>query len=72
MLSECESTEPEPVLCTVPSGSGCWFLAVGFEKAEWKKDVVAFRDACTHAGLSVSVERSRSDNATRGSSSMHR
>ena len=40
----------------------CWFLAADFDKAEWKKDVAAFRDACRGAGLPVAVERSRSGN----------
>ena len=40
-----------------------WFLAADFVKAEWKKDVAAFRDACSNgAGLPVAVERSRSGN----------
>ena len=40
----------------------CWFLAADFDKAQWKKDVAAFRDTCNNAGLPVSVERSRSGN----------
>ena len=38
----------------------CWFLAADFDKAQWKKDVAAFRDARRGAGLPVAVERSRS------------
>ena len=34
----------------------------GLDKAQWKKDVAAFRDACNGAGLPVAVERSRSGN----------
>ena len=40
----------------------CWFLAADFDKAEWKNDVAAFRDACDDTGLPVAVERSRSGN----------
>ena len=40
----------------------CWFLAADFDKAQWKKDVAAFRDACDGAGVPVAVERSRSGN----------
>ena len=40
----------------------CWFLAADFDKAQWKKDVAALRDACNDAGLPVAVERSRSGN----------
>ena len=40
----------------------CWFLAADFDKAQWKKDVAAFRDTCNDAGLPVAVERSRSGN----------
>ena len=40
----------------------CWFLAADFDKAEWMKDVAAFRAACNGAGLPVAVERSRSGN----------
>ena len=40
----------------------CWFLAADFDKADWKKDIAAFRDACDGAGLPVAVERSRSGN----------
>ena len=40
----------------------CWFLAADFDKAQWKKDVAAFRGTCNDAGLPVAVERSRSGN----------
>ena len=40
----------------------CWFLAADFDKAQWQKDVAAFREACNDAGLPVAVERSRSGN----------
>ena len=40
----------------------CWFLVADFDKADWKKDVAAFRDACRGARLPVAVERSRSGN----------
>ena len=38
----------------------CWLLAADFDKADWKKDIAAFRDACNAAQLPVAVERSRS------------
>ena len=40
----------------------CWFLAVDFDKGDWRQDVTAFRGACEVAGLPVAVERSRSGN----------
>ena len=38
----------------------CWFLAVDFDKGDWKGDVAAFRDAAEAERLPVAVERSRS------------
>ena len=38
----------------------CWFLAADFDKESWKADVAAFAETCRSAGVSVSVERSRS------------
>ena len=38
----------------------CCFLALDFDKADWKNDVAAFRNTCTHFGLNAAVERSRS------------
>ena len=38
----------------------CWFLAVDFDKGDWRADVSAFRAACDATGLPVAVERSRS------------
>ena len=40
----------------------CWFLAVDFDKAGWKEDVLAYRDAARASGLTPAVERSRSGN----------
>jgi superfamily II DNA or RNA helicase len=40
----------------------CHFLAVDFDKAEWREDVAAFRETCTVLGVPVAVERSRSGN----------
>lgn len=38
----------------------CYFLALDFDRAEWKNDVAAFRNTCEHFGLNAAVERSRS------------
>ena len=38
----------------------CWFLAVDFDKGDWKGDISAFRDAAGAEGLPVAIERSRS------------
>lgn len=38
----------------------CWFVAVDFDKAQWRADVTAFARTCTDLGLPVAVERSRS------------
>ena len=38
----------------------CFFLAVDFDKADWREDVTAYLGACRHLNLPVAVERSRS------------
>ena len=38
----------------------CHFLALDFDKSDWKNDVAAFRSTCKHFGLNAAVERSRS------------
>jgi hypothetical protein len=40
----------------------CWFLAVDFDKSNWKDDVLAFAVTCRQVGLPAAVERSRSGN----------
>lgn len=40
----------------------CWFVAVDFDKAQWRADVTAFARTCTDLGLPVAIERSRSGN----------
>jgi superfamily II DNA or RNA helicase len=40
----------------------CWFLAVDFDKHEWRDDVAAFVAACQRASVPFSVEKSRSGN----------
>ena len=40
----------------------CWFLAVDFDKNEWKEDVAAFVETCSRLELPAAVERSRSGN----------
>ena len=39
-----------------------WFLAVDFDKATWKEDVLAFRQTCKELDIPVAIERSRSGN----------
>jgi superfamily II DNA or RNA helicase len=38
----------------------CWFLAVDFDKEQWRDDVMAFAETCRSKGLQFAVERSRS------------
>lgn len=38
----------------------CWFLAVDFDEAEWRDDVLAFRASSEELGIPVAVEVSRS------------
>ena len=38
----------------------CWFLAVDFDKANWKHDVSAFAAACKDNHVPYSIEKSRS------------
>ncbi|KPB06039.1 TOTE conflict system archaeo-eukaryotic primase domain-containing protein [Bacillus sp. CHD6a] len=40
----------------------CSFLAIDFDKQDWKKDVVAFVQICKQCKIPYSVERSRSGN----------
>lgn len=40
----------------------CWFLAVDFDKKDWKKDIRAFVLACKELNVPFSIERSRSGN----------
>ncbi|MCP5207866.1 MAG: DEAD/DEAH box helicase family protein [Hahellaceae bacterium] len=40
----------------------CWFLAVDFDKADWKPSVAAFRQTCVDYLIPFIVERSRSGN----------
>ncbi|MCC7154950.1 MAG: hypothetical protein IT161_10275, partial [Bryobacterales bacterium] len=40
----------------------CWFLAVDFDKKDWKEDASAFRETCSTLGVPASVECSRSGN----------
>ncbi len=40
----------------------CRILAVDFDKESWKEDVAAFRQACSEAGVTGYIERSRSGN----------
>ena len=45
----------------LPDGT-CWFLAIDFDKADWQRDVGAFRETCLEYRVPVAVERSRSGN----------
>ena len=38
----------------------CWFLAVDFDEAEWKRDVLAFARTGRNLGVPIAIERSRS------------
>jgi superfamily II DNA or RNA helicase/very-short-patch-repair endonuclease len=38
----------------------CFFLAVDFDKTEWREDAAAFLEACRHLNLPAALERSRS------------
>jgi len=39
-----------------------WFLAVDFDKSQWKVDVIAFNEACNEFNVPCSIEISRSGN----------
>lgn len=43
-------------------GDVCWFLAVDFDKSDWKESVSAFHEACVDAEVDCAVEISRSGN----------
>ncbi len=38
----------------------CWFLAVDFDKSDWRTDVSTFLESCRHFDIPAYVERSRS------------
>src|SRR5438132_2423217 len=40
----------------------CWFVAVDFDKKNWKADACAFLKTCRETGVPASLERSRSGN----------
>ncbi len=40
----------------------CWFLAADFDKACWRKDVLAFTETCRQLDVPYAIERSRSGN----------
>ncbi|WP_244943868.1 TOTE conflict system archaeo-eukaryotic primase domain-containing protein [Siminovitchia fortis] len=40
----------------------CWFLAVDFDKKQWKKDVLVFLETCKKFNVPSHIERSRSGN----------
>ncbi|MDA3941620.1 MAG: DEAD/DEAH box helicase family protein [Spirochaetia bacterium] len=40
----------------------CWFLALDFDKEQWKLDVSAFLDTCKSENIPAYLERSRSGN----------
>lgn len=44
----------------------CYFLAVDFDEAEWKKDALAFVQSCHELGVPVALEISRSGNGAHG------
>lgn len=45
---------------TLKQNNKCSFLAADFDKATWKKDVLAFKNAAASIGVDVAIERSRS------------
>jgi hypothetical protein len=40
----------------------CWFLAVDFDKQDWRRDVAAFLETCRKKNVPAALERSRSGN----------
>ncbi|MDF9399549.1 DEAD/DEAH box helicase [Vibrio sp. 1180_3] len=44
------------------SDSNCWFLAIDFDKKDWKKASLAYAEACRRNGIDFLLERSRSGN----------
>lgn len=40
----------------------CYFLAVDFDKADWREDAMAYRQSCQDLGVPVALEISRSGN----------
>jgi hypothetical protein len=38
----------------------CFFLAVDFDKADWREDAAAFLETCHHLDLAAALERSQS------------
>ncbi|AIQ10766.1 TOTE conflict system archaeo-eukaryotic primase domain-containing protein [Paenibacillus durus] len=40
----------------------CWFLAMDFDKHDWKQDVTAVMQICKNHGIPTALERSRSGN----------
>lgn len=40
----------------------CWFLAIDFDKKQWKRDVIAFIETCKKFNIPSHIERSRSGN----------
>ncbi len=40
----------------------CWFLAVDFDKSNWREDVLSFLQTCDELSIPASLERSRSGN----------
>lgn len=40
----------------------CYFLAVDFDKENWREDIATFRCVCEEANIPVAIERSRSGN----------
>ena len=47
----------------LPDGT-CRFLAIDFDKAQWQRDVDAFRKTCAEHRVPVAIERSRSGNGS--------
>ena len=49
-------------ICPLMPDEICWFLALDFDKEQWKLDVSAFLDTCKSENIPAYLERSRSGN----------
>src|SRR5919198_17172 len=61
-LSGCDAEGPPFVAGVYPllQDETCFFLAVDFDKADWREDAAAFLESCRHLNLPAALERSRS------------
>jgi superfamily II DNA or RNA helicase/very-short-patch-repair endonuclease len=61
-LSGCDAEGDPFVAAVYPllQDETCFFVAVDFDKANWREDAAAFRETCRHLSIPVALERSRS------------